>query len=160
MIGETVLGRGDRAFDYYRRIAPAWQNHVELRKMEPYVYTQMVAGKEAAKPGEAKNSWLTGTAAWNYHAITEHILGIKPDYDGLRIDPCIPRDWTGYRVTRRFRGATLNIQVRNPDGLCKGIMSISVDGVPISGELIPTSQPGATCNVDVIMGEAAQTRSA
>lgn len=152
MIGETVLGRGDRAFEYYKRLSPAWQDHVALRKLEPYVYAQMVAGKEGAVPGEAKNSWLTGAAAWNYHAITEHILGIKPDYDGLRIDPCIPRHWAGYDVTRKFRGATYHIRITNPDRINKGVKSITVDGVPIATTLIPPADPGSTSNVVVVMG--------
>ena len=152
MIGETVLGRGDRAFDYYRRIAPSWQDHVALRTIEPYVYAQMVAGKEAPRPGEAKNSWLTGTAAWNYHAITEHILGIKPDYDGLRIDPCIPPDWPGYTVTRKFRGATYHIQISNPDSVSKGVKTITLDGVDIGNTPIPGSEPGGEYDVRVIMG--------
>ena len=92
MIGETVRGRGDRAWEYYRKICPAYveEANSELHKVEPYVYAQMIAGKDAFRPGEAKNSWLTGTAAWNYFAITQYILGIRPEYDGLFIDPCIP----------------------------------------------------------------------
>jgi cellobiose phosphorylase len=160
MIGETVLGRGDRAFDYYRRLSPAWQEHVALRKLEPYVYAQMVAGKEAPRPGEAKNSWLTGTAAWNYHAITEHILGIKPDYDGLRIEPCIPAHWPGYRVTRQFRGTTFHIRIRNPDGINKGVKSISIDGVEIQNGVVAAAEPGAEVDVDVVMGLKAQARTA
>jgi cellobiose phosphorylase len=152
IIGETVLGRGDRAFDYYTRIAPAWQDHVALRKIEPYVYAQMVAGKEAQRPGEAKNSWLTGTAAWNYHAITEHILGIKPDYDGLRIDPCIPAGWPGYSVTRKFRGATYHIRISNPGSVNKGVKSIAVNGVPIENDMISTMEAGQDYQVDVVMG--------
>lgn len=160
MIGETVLGRGDRAFEYYRRLSPAWQEHVTLRKLEPYVYAQMVAGKEAHRPGEAKNSWLTGTAAWNYHAITEHILGIKPDYEGLRVDPCIPAHWAGYSVTRKFRGATYRIRISNPDGVCKSVKSILVDGVPAMDNLIPQAKPGTVCSVDAVMGEASCLRTA
>jgi cellobiose phosphorylase len=152
MIGETVLGRGGRAFDYYTRIAPAWQQHPALRKIEPYVYAQMVAGKEAKCPGEAKNSWLTGTAAWNYHAITEHILGIKPDYDGLRIDPCVPAAWNGFRVTRKYRGGTYHVRVRNPDSVSKGIKSVMLDGKVLESNLIPVIGAGEECQVDVVMG--------
>ncbi len=154
VIAEAVLGRGDRAFDYWRRIAPAFQDHVALRKIEPYVYAQMVAGKEAFRPGEAKNSWLTGTAAWNWHAITEHILGIRPDYDGLRVDPCIPADWDGFEVTRRYRDATYDIRVRNPDGVSRGIASVSVDGAPVTGATLPLAAPGSRCVVEVVMGQA------
>jgi cellobiose phosphorylase len=152
IIAETVLGRGDRAWDYYTRIAPAWQKDVERHKTEPYVYSQMIAGKEAARPGEAKNSWLTGTAAWNYHAITEHILGIKPDYDGLRIDPCIPAGCAGYAVTRRYRGAEYRITISNPHGVCKGIRSISVDGERVDGVCVPPAPRGITVQVKVEMG--------
>jgi cellobiose phosphorylase len=152
MIAETLLGRGDRAFDYYRRIAPAWQDDATLRKVEPYVYAQMVAGKESQRPGEAKNSWLTGTAAWNYHAITEHILGIKPDYDGLCIDPCVPPEWKEYRVTRRFRGVTHRIRVRNPDGVSKGVKSITVNGVKLARPCIVAAQFADECEVEVLMG--------
>jgi cellobiose phosphorylase len=156
MIGEAVLGRGDRAFEYYRRLAPAWQEDVELRKLEPYAYAQMVAGKEAVRPGEAKNSWLTGTAAWNYHTITEYILGIRPDYECLIIDPCIPPEWTGYEVTRRFRGVTFDIRIRNPDGVSKGVASMSVDGKPVAGNRVTPPRPGSKCRVDVVMGPAAR----
>ncbi|HLT90869.1 MAG TPA: glycosyl hydrolase family 65 protein [Woeseiaceae bacterium] len=152
VIGETVLGRGDRAFDYYRRIAPAWQDDLALRRVEPYVYAQVVSGKEAVKPGEGKNSWLTGTAAWNFHAITEHILGIKPDYDGLRIDPCIPADWREYRVTRKFRGATFEIRVRNPEGVHKGLRLLTVDGASVAGNLVPPGKPGAVHRVEALLG--------
>jgi cellobiose phosphorylase len=152
MIAETMIGRGDRAFDYYRRIAPTWQENAALRKIEPYVYAQMVAGKESCRPGEAKNSWLTGTAAWNYHAITEHILGIKPDYDGLCIDPCIPRDWQDFRVTRRFRGVTHHIHVRNPDGVNRGVKSITLNGVELACPCISAASFADECVVDVLMG--------
>ena len=160
MIGETALGRGDRAFEYYRKLAPSWHENPALRKVEPYVYAQMVAGKESRRPGEAKNSWLTGTAAWNFHAITEHILGIKPDYDGLRIDPCIPADWPGYRVTRKFRGATYHIRVSNPDRISKGVKSIVVDGVPLTNDLIAQAKPGTEYVVDVVMDEVPWLRTA
>ena len=153
VIGETVLGRGNRAYDYYCRTAPAFQDHVALRKIEPYVYAQMVAGKEAAIPGEAKNSWLTGTAAWNYHAITEHILGIKPDFDGLRIDPCIPTGWDAYEVTRSFRGSTYNITVSNPDHVSAGIRSVVVDGETIDGNVLPAENSGSVHNVQVVLGK-------
>ena len=152
MIAETLLGRGDRAFDYYRRIAPAWQDQAALRKVEPYVYAQMVAGKEAQRPGEAKNSWLTGTAAWNFHAVTEYILGIRPDYDGLRIDPCIPPEWPGFQVQRRFRGVTFRIHVRNPEGVSKGVKSLLVDGEQVEGNLVPAGAAGPVCEVEVLMG--------
>ena len=110
----------------------------------------MVAGKDAARPGEGKNSWLTGTAAWMWYAITQFILGIKPSYEGLEINPCIPSDWKGFNVKRKFRGAEYHITVKNPDGVCKGIQSITVDGRPIKGNVV-NHLPG-THTVEVIMG--------
>ena len=143
IIGETVLGRGDYAWDYYRKICPSYtEENSALHKVEPYVYSQMIAGKDAAKPGEAKNSWLTGTAAWNWYAITQYILGIKPAYDGLQIDPCICSQWKEYTVTRRFRGSTYEITVKNPDGVCKGIREILLDGQSLEGNVVPHT-PGA-----------------
>ena len=137
MIAETVVGNGDRAFDYYKRIAPAYLEEIsELHRTEPYVYSQMIAGKDANKPGEAKNSWLTGTAAWNFYAISQFILGIRTEYDGLKIDPCIPKDLKKFKVKRKFRGATYHIQVLNPNGASKGIKEILVDGNLIEGNTI------------------------
>ncbi len=142
IIGETVLGRGDYAWDYYRKICPSYtEERSALHKVEPYVYSQMIAGKDAARPGEGKNSWLTGTAAWNYYAITQYILGIKPAYEGLEINPCIPSAWKEYQVKRRFRGATYDITVLNPHGVCKGIRSIELDGEKIAGNIVK-HQPG------------------
>ena len=138
IIGETVLGRGDYAWDYYRKICPSYtEANSALHKVEPYVYSQMIAGKDAAKPGEAKNSWLTGTAAWNWYAITQYILGIKPAYNGLQIDPCLCSEWKEYTVTRRFRGAEYEIMIKNPDGVCKGIREMLLDGQPVEGNVVP-----------------------
>ena len=137
IIGETVAGRGDDAYEHYCKICPSFITDQQLHKVEPYVYSQMVAGKDAARPGEGKNSWLTGTAAWNWYAITQHILGVKPSYHGLIIDPCIPSAWKGYEVTRRYQGATYHITVSNPDGVCRGVKSISMDGKPVSGTCLP-----------------------
>lgn len=143
MIAETMMGNGDRAFDYYQRIAPAYLEEIsDLHKTEPYVYSQMIAGKDAVKPGEAKNSWLTGTAAWNYYAISQYILGIRPDYDGLVVDPCIPKSWDGFRVTRKFRGATYEISVENPDHVSRGVQRLEVDGKPVEGNQIPVFNGG------------------
>jgi cellobiose phosphorylase len=153
MIAETELGRGDRAFDLYAKIAPAYLEDIsEIHRMEPYVYSQMIAGKDAVRHGEAKNSWLTGTAAWNYIAITQAILGIKPDYHGLRIDPCIPMEWDGYTITREFRGCTYIIEIKNPDHKSKGIRSLMVDGVEVEGQVIPAHQDGGTHRVTAIIG--------
>ncbi len=152
MIGETVQGRGDRAWEYFRKICPSYlEEKSDLHKVEPYVYAQMIAGKDAFRPGEAKNSWLTGTAAWNYYAITQYILGIQPTYNGLRIEPCIAPEWKGFTVTRKFRGTTYLIEVKNPNGSMKGVASLTVDGNAIEGNTIPLMPAGGTYKVEVIM---------
>ncbi|HMY38981.1 MAG TPA: glycosyl transferase, partial [Marinagarivorans sp.] len=153
MITETLIGNGDRAFEYYSKIAPAFLEEIsDLHRVEPYVYAQMIAGKDAYKPGEAKNSWLTGTAAWNFAAITQYILGVKPDYNGLGINPCIPKGWKGFKVSRKYRGATYNIEVKNPNGVSKGIASITVDGQAVQGNVLPLLAAGSTGNVVVTLG--------
>ena len=114
IIGEALAGRAEDAWGHYCKISPAFIRDQERHKVEPYVYCQMVAGKDAARPGEGKNSWLTGTAAWNWHAVTEYLLGIRPDYDGLRIQPCLPADrFPEYRVRRHFRDADYELTIRN-----------------------------------------------
>ena len=153
MIGETVLGRGDRAFDLYKKIAPAYLEDIsEIHRMEPYVYSQMVAGRDAVRFGEAKNSWLTGTASWNFVTISQSILGIIPDFDGLMVDPCIPSSWDKYTVSRAFRGAQYDIEIVNPDHVCKGVKSVEVDGNVIEGNVIPAFSDGKTHTVKVILG--------
>lgn len=153
MIAETVLGRGDRAFQLYAKIAPAYLEEIsEIHKMEPYVYSQMIAGKDAVRHGEAKNSWLTGTAAWNYIAITQSILGIKPDYEGLLVDPCIPQTWKGYTISREFRGSTYIIEVQNPHGVSSGVQTVLVDGEPLEGQILPVFGDGGIHHVTVTLG--------
>jgi cellobiose phosphorylase len=153
MIAETLTGNGDRAWEYYRKICPSYLEDIHvLHKTEPYVYSQMIAGKDAFKPGEAKNSWLTGTAAWNYYSVTQYILGIFPDYEGLRVDPCIPRSWDGYIVNRVFRGAKYRIEIENPSHVSKGIKQFIVDGMEIEGNIIPVFDAGTSHSVEVIMG--------
>jgi cellobiose phosphorylase len=150
---ETVLGHGNRAFELYKKITPSYIEDIsEIHKTEPYVYSQMIAGKEAKKPGEAKNSWLTGTAAWTFAAVSQWILGIQPDYNGLRINPCIPSQWDGYTVRRKFRGSTYVIKVFNPHHVEKGIEKISVDGRNIIGNILPVFNDGLEHEVEVVMG--------
>jgi len=152
IIGETILGRGDRAWEYYKKICPTYLEKIsELHKVEPYVYAQMIAGKDAYCPGEAKNSWLTGTAAWNYFAVTQYILGIRPQYDGLLIDPCIPSDWKSFTVIRRFRGTTYEIRVSNRNGMMKGVKQIRIDGKSLSGNILPLIHTEKIVNVEVEM---------
>ena len=135
MIAETRVGSGDRAHDYYSRINPSAREAIsDLHRCEPYVYAQMIAGRDAPTFGEAKNSWLTGTAAWNYYAITQWILGIRTSYVGLEISPVIPKSWRGFKATRIFRGVTYHIAVeRAGEG---NHVALKVDGVPIKGNTV------------------------
>ena len=150
---ETVVGHGDRAFELYKKIAPAYREEIsDLHKMEPYVYSQMIAGKDAQNFGQAKNSWLTGTAAWNFYVISNYILGVKPDWDGLKIDPCIPHTWDGYRISRRFRGATYVLDIQNPAHVCRGVKAVTVDGAPIEGNVLPVFGDGKEHQVTVVLG--------
>jgi cellobiose phosphorylase len=149
MIAAAMVGDGDAAFDYYKRINPSARESLsEMHRCEPYVYAQMIAGRDAATHGEAKNSWLTGTAAWNYVAITQWICGIRPELDGLRVDPVLPSSWPGFTATRRFRGATYEISVRRSAILQSGLV---VDGQPIVGTLAPLAPPGTTVRVKVVI---------
>jgi cellobiose phosphorylase len=153
MIAETRVGHGDKAFDYYLRINPSAREELsDLHRCEPYVYAQMIAGKEAVKPGEAKNSWLTGTAAWNYVAISQWILGIRPAYDGMLIDPVIPAAWDGFTVHRQFRGKDLRIQVENPQHICRGVKEIIVNQQKITGNLIKVESLQGTNLITVRLG--------
>ena len=150
---ETVLGHGDRAFEVYRRTCPSYTEHIgEIHRTEPYVYCQMVAGRDAATFGEGKNSWLTGTAAWTFLSISQAVLGIQPDYEGLCVNPCIPADWKEYHISRRFRGAVYDILVKNPDGVQSGVKSVICDGKEISGNVIPLAPEGSSVQVTVTLG--------
>lgn len=152
IIGETVAGRGDDAWSHYTKILPSYveEKYQTLHKVEPYVNCQMVAGKDAARPGEGKNSWLTGTAAWMWYTVSEFILGIKPSYDGLTIDPCLPTSAKEYEVCRKFRGAEYIIKVKNPKGVNKGVRSLLLDGERMEGNTVPFSEGRHT--VEVVMG--------
>jgi cellobiose phosphorylase len=153
MIAEAMVGRGDNAFDYYKRINPSAREELgELHKCEPYVYAQMIAGKDAPTHGEAKNSWLTGTAAWNYSAITQSILGIQPTLEGLEVSPSIPASWDGFTATRVYRGVTYNITVENPKHVSKGVASVTVNGKQIEGSLIRADGKAKEVTVKVVMG--------
>ena len=151
-IGETVIGHGDRAFEVYKKTCPAYiENISEIHRTEPYVYSQMVAGKDARNFGEAKNSWLTGTAAWTFVNVSQHILGIYPTLNGLSVDPCIPSDMEGFTVTRQYRGASYEIKVTNKDHAQKGIQSFLVDGKAIEGHVIPYDPAKKQYQVEIIL---------
>ena len=153
MIAETLLGRGDAALDYYLRINPsAREGAGEIHRGEPYVYPQMIAGRDAATPGEAKNTWLTGTAAWNFVAISQWILGIRPEHAGLRIDPCVPAEWGSFTATRRFRGATYRISVVKQPGTSGRVTHLRVGGRAVDGNLAPLPpSPGAEIEVEAFV---------
>ncbi len=152
-IAETLVGHGDQAFEYYMSICPSQKEEkISVYRAEPYVYSQMTAGRDAPTPGEAKNSWLSGTASWSFVVISQYILGIRPSFNGLCIDPCIPSEWREYRVRRIFRGKTYNIAVKNPKGVCKGVASVWVDGEKIDGLIIPLTLGKETVSVEVEMG--------
>ena len=152
-IAETVVGRGNRAWQVYTRTCPAYIEDIsEIHRTEPYVYSQMIAGKDAPNFGEAKNSWLTGTAAWTFLNASQYILGIRPDYDGLIVDPCIPSFMGGFTAKRDFRGTTYHIEVENPNHVEKGVASVTVDGNAIEGNLIPVDAAKKEVHVKVIMG--------
>jgi len=151
MIAETRVGNGDRAFDYYLRINPSnREEKSELHKCEPYVYAQMISGRDAPVQGEAKNSWLTGTAAWNYVAITQWILGIRPAYDGLEVNPIVPASWQAFKVQRIFRGTKVNLYfTRSGPGNC---VHLFIDGQQLAGNLIPADMLNQdTLDVEVII---------
>ena len=154
MIAEAKTGNGEAALDYYLRINPSKREaEPELHRCEPYVYAQMIAGPDAPTHGEAKNSWLTGTAAWNYVAITQWILGIRPEYDGLRIDPCIPAEWKEFRATRLFRGQTLHITVHNPQAVSRGVKRMTIDGKEVAGSLVAPGAEGQVSEIEVWLGQ-------
>jgi cellobiose phosphorylase len=154
VIAETILGRGDRAYEYFRAFMPAAAHQEDPARYaaEPYVYGQLRYGREHREYGKAAGTWLTGTAAWNYVAATQYILGVRPDWEGLRIDPCIPSSWDKIRVTRSFRGSTYRIDIRNPGGVCKGVKSIRCDGRKAKGGVLPVFGDGAVHEVKVVMG--------
>jgi N,N'-diacetylchitobiose phosphorylase len=163
IIAESVLGRGEAAMAYYDALAPYHANDaVEVRGAEPYVYAQFLYGRDHEWFGKAQNPWLTGTAGWMYTAATRHILGVRPDFDSLVVDPCIPADWDGFTVTRQWRDQTYDIEVRNPAHVHCGVASVELDGQPLAtvrdqatgravGRL-PLGATGATHQVVVVLG--------
>ena len=157
----AYAGKGDQAFKYYSEIAPSYTEETsDIHKTEPYVYGQMIGGKEAGADignggknyGQGKNSWLTGTAAWNMVAISQYILGIQPDFDGLKVDPSIPSSWDGFTATRLFRGAKYNITIKNPNHVCKGVKSLVVDGNAVEGCVVPFVEGKKEVNVEITLG--------
>ncbi|MEI8093646.1 MAG: glycosyl transferase [Spirochaetales bacterium] len=152
-LGWCLLGEGERALEYYHSICPSKkEEQIDTYRSEPYVYAQMTAGKDAPCFGEAKNSWLTGTAAWTFVVVSQGLFGIKPTFAGLQVDPCIPKAWPGFEVTRQFRGDTYAITVKNPKGVSKGVKSLLLDGRSVPGNVIPVVGDGKTHKVEINLG--------
>jgi len=161
IIAETIVGNGDAALDYYLRTNPSARERIgDVHRCEPYVYAQMIAGPDAPTYGEAKNSWLTGAAAWTLVAITQWILGIRADQDGLRVDPCLPADWSGFTAERRFRESVYRIIVRKQPGTRGRVRSLTVDGEHVDGNLIPPAPPGSTVEVVAAIAPARDAANA
>jgi N,N'-diacetylchitobiose phosphorylase len=153
VMAECLLGNGDRAYEYYRASMPAAYNTcAEVRQSEPYVQAQTTYSTFSPRAGNTRTSWLTGAAAWSYFSAAHYILGIRPEPDGLRIDPCIPSAWDGFSAARRFRGRTMRIVVRNPQHVCKGVVKMTVNGQPVEGSLVPVGEAGKTYQIEVQLG--------
>jgi N,N'-diacetylchitobiose phosphorylase len=153
VMAECMLGHGDLAHEYYRASMPAaYNSRAEIRQIEPYVQGQTSYSIYSPRPGNTRTSWLTGAAAWAYHSATQYILGLRPELDGLRIDPCIPSTWQGFKATRRFRGRTIQIEVDNPAGVCRGVKSLSLNDGGLDGKLVPADKLGEHNQVRVVLG--------
>jgi cellobiose phosphorylase len=153
IIAETMLGRGNRAFEYYNQTNPAAGNDaIDEFECEPYVYPQNILGDEHPQFGLARNSWLSGTASWMYQAAIQYILGVLPTHYGLKINPCIPQEWDKFTIRRNFRGVTYIINVTNPDNVSKGVKLITIDGESHDDQIIPIFTDGGEHHIDVIMG--------
>jgi len=162
VLAEALLGHGEQAYEYYRKALPMNPVvHIDRYEMEPYVYSEYVTSPDHPTFGQASHSWLTGSSTWMLRDVTDYILGVRPTYEGLIIDPCVPRKWKEFRIRRRFRGKIFEIHVKNPKGVEKGVASITVDGNGISGNLIPVEPPKSqprqrakwpVVQVEVIMG--------
>ena len=148
---EAILGRGSRAMKFYNALCPALQNDkIEVRQSEPYAYCQFVVGKDHTAFGRARHPFMTGSSGWAYYAATQYLLGIRPEFDSLTIDPCIPADWKEFSVVRKWRGAEYRIHVTNPKGVEKGVASILLNGAKV--DILPAMPGGSVCNVEVVMG--------
>jgi cellobiose phosphorylase len=154
VMAECLLGDGDRAYDYYRAAMPAAYNtRAEIRQCEPYVQAQTTYSTYSPRPGNTRTSWLTGAAAWSYFSVVHYILGLRPELDGLRVDPCIPSTWDGFSAVRQLRGRTLHITVHNPQHRCRGVVKMIVDGRETTGNIVPLGLPGSEQWVEVWLGE-------
>ncbi|MCX7829408.1 MAG: glycosyl transferase, partial [Thermanaerothrix sp.] len=153
IIAETLLGHGEQAYAYCKAALPAaYNDRAEIRQSEPYVQAQTTYSIYSPRPGNTRVSWLTGAAAWTYYSLTQYILGIRPEYEGLRIDPCIPSQWKGFTVERRFRGKNLTIRVENPQGVCKGVTEVYLNGTKLQDNLVRPELLGSTNEIVAVMG--------
>ena len=153
VIAETMLGHGDLAYRYYRAYLPgAYNTRAEVREIEPYVYCQFTHSKHSPRAGASRIPWLSGSATWSFFAAAQHILGLRPEYGGLTIDPCIPASWKGFKATRTFRGKRVNVEVTNPSGVQKGVKKLVLNGEPLAGNFIPAEKLAAENQVSVEMG--------
>ena len=152
MIAETILGRGDKAFQYYSQINPAAKNtKLDEFESEPYCYPQNILGDEHKQFGMGRNAWLSGTSSWTYQAATQFIIGVRASFKGLIVNPCIPSKWDGFKVTRKFRGATYIIEVVNRSGAQRGVTELLVDGSRVEGTLVPLAKEGSTVKITAIL---------
>ena len=148
-----MLGDGARAYEYCKAALPAaWNDKAEIRQMEPYVQGQTTYSPCSPRAGNTRTSWLSGAAAWSYYSLTQYILGVRPVYEGLLLDPCVPKDWKGFSVARRFRGKNVRIEFKNPFGVSKGLKELTLNGEKLPGNLIPAEKLGAENDVVVVMG--------
>ena len=153
VLAEIAGGDGDQAYAYYRSFMPSAQSdRADLREIEPYVHCQSTHAPTSKKFGRSRVPWLSGTASWAHYTATQHILGIRPEVGGLRIDPCIPRSWPGFSAVRVFRGRTVNIEVRNPSGVCRGVKSLTIDGQPLEGNAVPMALLRSGARVVAVLG--------
>jgi cellobiose phosphorylase len=153
VMAEVLLGNGDQAYEYYRAFMPAaYNDRAELREIEPYVHCQTTYATCNRNAGKSRVPWLSGTVSWSHHTALQWILGVRPEIDGLRIDPCIPKSWPGFTVRRNFRGMTLKIEVRNPDGVSKGLKNLTIDRKNIAGNLIPLDQLRDGAKIVAVLG--------
>jgi N,N'-diacetylchitobiose phosphorylase len=153
VMAETILGRGNKAYEYYRAYLPsAYNEKAEVRQTEPYVYSQTVSSRYSPRFGQSRNPWLSGTTAWAYFAAAQYILGIRPQYSGLMVDPCIPSNWEEFSVQRQYRGKKVNIKVTNPNKVSKGIKSLVLNGESLNGNILPFEKLKLENEAEVIMG--------
>ncbi|OQB89792.1 MAG: N,N'-diacetylchitobiose phosphorylase [Verrucomicrobia bacterium ADurb.Bin122] len=153
VIAEVMQGNGEQAYDYYRAFMPsAYNDRAEIRQVEPYVHCQTTYSKYNVNEGASRVAWLSGTASWSYYSATHWLLGVRPEIEGLRIDPCIPKAWPGFKMTRTFRGKTVSIDVQNPKGVCKGIATLTVDGETVAGCIVPTEKIKDGSKIVAVLG--------